>query len=256
MFTIRTTKPGKGNKHYIRESSGGYNSCIKGKPTDKHCDVLANCVGYANGRFNEIYAELTNYIGNRYNSLNCNAEQFIGRAEKAGLKISKVPTLGGIMVFQAGDTLKGEDGAGHLFIVEKILETDSKGNPTKIYSSESGYNSSPFWNTTRTNTNGRWGMSSKYKYLGCIENPAVKVEPKPVDKTIKTGDTVIVNGRGTANSAGTGAKTKTYKNTKMKVILIAKTGRNKYALNQYNKGEVGKGKDVTAWFNESDIKKV
>lgn len=42
---IRTTKPGKGNKYYIKKASGGYSPCITGKPTDKDCDVLSNCVG-------------------------------------------------------------------------------------------------------------------------------------------------------------------------------------------------------------------
>lgn len=65
--------------------------------------------------------------------------------------------------------------------------------------------------------------------------------------TIKVGDTVIVNGAGTATSKGTGAKTKVYKNKKMKVILIA---NKHYGCNQYNK----KGA-VTAWWAASQVKK-
>ena len=42
---IRTTKPEAGNKYFIRKSSGGYSTCIQGKPTDKDCNVLSNCVG-------------------------------------------------------------------------------------------------------------------------------------------------------------------------------------------------------------------
>ena len=53
-FKMRTSKPGAGNKYYIRKASGGYSNAIKGRPTDKECDVLSNCVGYAYGRFNEI----------------------------------------------------------------------------------------------------------------------------------------------------------------------------------------------------------
>lgn len=53
-FTMRTTKPGAGNKYYIRKASGGYSDAVKGSPVDAQCDVLANCVGYAVGRFNEI----------------------------------------------------------------------------------------------------------------------------------------------------------------------------------------------------------
>lgn len=53
-YSPRKTKPEKGNKYYIRKANGGYSPCIKGNPTDKNCNVLCNCVGYAVGRFNEI----------------------------------------------------------------------------------------------------------------------------------------------------------------------------------------------------------
>ena len=44
-FTMRTSKPGAGNKFYITTSKGGYSWCINGNPTDPGCNVLANCVG-------------------------------------------------------------------------------------------------------------------------------------------------------------------------------------------------------------------
>ena len=150
-MNIRTTKPGAGNKFYITKSKGGYSSCIQGSPTDSQCNVLANCVGYACGRFNEIIGSM------KYPSLNCNAENFIERARNTyGLEISPVPTLGGIMVWQKGATLSGNDGAGHVAVVEKIIDSNT------IYTSESGYGSSAFWNSTRRNSNGRWGLGSGY----------------------------------------------------------------------------------------------
>ena len=54
MFEPRLVRPEAGNKYYITKSAGGYSPCIVGKPTDKGCNVLANCVGYALGRFHEI----------------------------------------------------------------------------------------------------------------------------------------------------------------------------------------------------------
>ena len=124
---MRTSKPSAGNKFYITKSKGGYSTCIQGKPTDSKCNVLANCVGYACGRFNEIIGSM------KYSSLNCNAENFIERAKNTyGLEISDVPTLGGIMVWQKGSTLSGNDGAGHVAIVEKIIDSNT------IYTSESG----------------------------------------------------------------------------------------------------------------------
>ena len=159
---MRTSKPSSGNKFYIRKANGGYSTCIQGKPTDSQCNVLANCVGYACGRFNEIIGSM------KYPSLNCNAENFIERAKNTyGLEISDVPTLGGIMVWQKGNTLSGNDGAGHVAVVEKIIDNNT------IYTSESGYGSSAFWNSTRRNSNGRWGLGSGYKFRGCIVNPAV-----------------------------------------------------------------------------------
>lgn len=159
-MNIRTSKPEAGNKFYITTSRGGYSTCIQGKPTDV-CNVLANCVGYACGRFNEIIGSM------KYPSLNCNAENFIERARSLGLAIVSYPTLGGIMVWQKGSTLSGNDGAGHVAIVERI----DSGN--QIYTSESNYGSSAFYNSIRTNSNGRWGCGSAYTFRGCIVNPAI-----------------------------------------------------------------------------------
>ena len=170
-MNIRTSKPGAGNKFYITKSKGGYSTCIQGNPTDSQCNVLANCVGYACGRFNEIIGSM------KYPSLNCNAENFIERAKSLGLTISNVPTLGGIMVWKKGNTLSGNDGAGHVAIVEKIIDSNT------IYTSESGYGSSAFWNSTRKNTNGRWGLGSGYTFRGCIVNPAIGAVTAPTEST-------------------------------------------------------------------------
>ena len=175
---MRTSKPKADNKFYLTVSKGGYSKCIKGSPTDE-CDVLANCVGYACGRFNEIIGEM------KYPTLYCNAENFIERARNTyGLEISPVPTLGGIMVWQKGATLSGNDGAGHVAVVEKIIDSNT------IYTSESGYGSSAFWNSTRRNSNGRWGLGSGYTFRGCIVNPAIGKITAP---TTNTSNTDIAN---------------------------------------------------------------
>lgn len=173
MFTIRTSVPKAGNKCYMTKSSGGWSLCIVGKPTLKGCNVLANCVGYACGRFNEIYNEITRFNGMKYKELNCNAKDFITRAKNIGLKVSDIPVIGGIMVWKNKVTSTGIDGAGHVAVVEKINGYNN-GTPTSIYLSESGYNSSYFWNSTRNNNNGRWGAGNNYEFIGCIINPAIK----------------------------------------------------------------------------------
>lgn len=158
-FTMRTTKPGAGNKYYIRKAQGGYSNAIYGKPTDSECNVLSNCVGYAYGRFNEIggygYCKYLAPV---------NAENFI--QYKGSCEVGMVPKVGACMVWEG----KG-DLAGHVAIVEKVYDNNH------VYTSESGYGSkNPFWNSHRYNNNGRWGCNSNYKFLGFIYNPAVKEE--------------------------------------------------------------------------------
>lgn len=200
IFTIRTSKP-SGNKNFITTSSGGWNTCIKGYPMDSGANVLANCVGFASGRFNEIINDVRGTTGCAYKTLNCNAENFIERAKAAGLEIGSIPRVGAIMCWQKGSTLDGGDGAGHVAIVEKVY------SDSKVYTSESGYGSSAFWNQTRSNSNGRWGCGSGYtfrafiylpsdvqKVIDSIVNPA---EPTPTpgpSSKFNIGDKVVING--------------------------------------------------------------
>lgn len=165
---MRTTKPGAGNKYYIRKAQGGYSNAIFGKPTDSECNVLANCVGYAYGRFNEIggygYCKYLAPV---------NAENFM--QYKGSCKTGMTPKPGAVMVWQGAGSHPG-----HVAIVEKVI------SDTEVYTSESGYGSKAFWNQTRKKgSNGRWGCSSTYTFLGFIYNPAVKEEaPKPAAKSV------------------------------------------------------------------------
>lgn len=107
---------------------------------------------------------------------------------------------------------------------------------------KSGYN-------TRT-----WTKHGKSVFLDYTKQPTPTPTPTP-SKEIKAGDTVIVNGRGTAKADGTGAVTKEYKNRRMKVIAVSKA-YNSYACNQYNEGKPGDFTKVTAWFSASKVRKV
>ena len=114
--------------------------------------------GYANGRFAEIIGkDIIEY------QMTCNASGFVIRGPRDyNLKVVSYPVLGGIMCWEGGT-----NNCGHVAIVERI----DSGN--KIYTSESAYSGSAFYNAIRTNDNGRWGMSSRYKFQGCIINPAI-----------------------------------------------------------------------------------
>lgn len=170
----RTTRPSN-NKYYMTKRAGGLSDCIVGKPTITGANVLCNCVGYANSRFNEIIndPELKGVVKSFKYQLTTNAENFIESAKNQDLKIISTPVEGGIMVWKKGATLSGKDGAGHVAIVEEVYDDGS------ILTSESGYNAYAFRTARRNNNNGRWSQPSGYTFRGCIVNPGVK-NPKVV----------------------------------------------------------------------------
>lgn len=163
---IRTTLPDYGDPFYNNGAAGGFSDCITGSPTCPGRNVLSNCCGWANSRYDEIIKDETGIDYMNY-QFTCNAENFTDRANEYGLPISPVPTLGGIMVWEGLGEL-----AGHVAIVERI------DNPNQIFTSESGWNCDYFWNATRTNDNGNWGMNSNYRFKGCIVNPALESKLK------------------------------------------------------------------------------
>ena len=249
-FSIRTYKP-SGNKNYITTGSGGWNTCIKGYPMDPNANVLANCVGYASGRFNEIINEARGTTGCTYKGLNCNAEWFIERAQQAGLKIGHTPKVGAIICWQKGNVDGGQDGAGHVAIVERVNSDGS------IYTSESGYGSTAFWNQTRNNSNGRWGCGSGYALRAFIYLPddVQKIvdnsvnPPKPEeDKSngytgkFKKGDKVVINGPLYVSSTAINP-TGTVSNKVTEIVLVAENTAHPYNTTGY-----------LGWMNESDIK--
>ena len=235
---IRTTRPTAGNKYFITRSNGGYSTCIQGKPTDSQCNVLANCVGYACGAYNEELG-----LGYEKYHLNCNAENFIERAIASGLSVVSKPVVGSILCWEGVGSL-----AGHVAIVIEVI------NDNCIRTAESGYGSSrPFWITTRYNNNGRWGLNSNYRPRGFIINPnypynptpkpepTPKPTPGPSDK-FNIGDKVVINGAlyvssNAASPAGSISN---------KVTNI--TRKNPGSAHPYNTtGDLG-------WMNESDIR--
>ena len=238
--------PSNDNKYFIRKAKGGYSTCVQGKPTHSFLDVFNNCVGYANGAYNEQEG-----LGYEKYHLNCNAENFIERAIASGLSVVKNPVVGGIMVWQKGATLSGSDGAGHV-----AMCTYTDGRTTKYI--QSGYGSSTsLWSTTTTNSNGRYGLSSSYTYRGCIvpktwrydgtsnstpTQPSKPVTPGAVGK-FNVGDKVVIDGPlYTSSNASTPVSTISNKVTEI-------TRRNDGSAHPYNTtGDLG-------WMDESSITK-
>lgn len=241
-FTMRTTRPAN-NKNFITRGSGGWNTCIKGNPRYQYADALANCVGYASGRFNEIINIARETTGCTYTTLNCNAVGFKERAEAAGLKTGSTPRRGAIMCW-------GKEGAaGHVAIVERVNNSNS------VYTSESGWGSSAiFWNSTRSNNNGRWGIGAGY-YFRCFiylpddvqkaidaEEPTPAPQPTPSDK-FNIGDKVVINGPLYVSSTASSPAG----HVSNRVTNI--TRKNPGSAHPYNTtGDLG-------WMDESSIKK-
>jgi surface antigen len=184
-FKPRLTAPEAGNKYYNRIASGGYSGAILGNPRMSGCDTLANCVGYAAGRFNEIIGK-NKFVYFQYPP---NAEDFYDTAIQQGLKVGQVPQLGSIIVWAKGKTWTSADGAGHVAVVEKINADGS------IITSESGYGcANPFWTSHREKGGGNWGAGTEYRFLGFVyqpDTPAPQPEPTEYIKKGDTGESVV-----------------------------------------------------------------
>lgn len=186
MFKPRMTKPESGNPYYNRIATGGYSGAIMGSPRCEGADVLANCVGYAAGRFNEIIGQ-PKFVYFQYPP---NAEDFYDTAVAAGLKVGSTPQLGAIIVWAKGKTWTSADGAGHVAVVEEIKSDGS------IITSESGYGcASPFWTSHRYKENGNWGQSTAYRFLGFIYQPGSTTPDRCIKKGDKGADVELMQAR-------------------------------------------------------------
>lgn len=101
---------------------------------------------------------------------------------------------------------------------------------------------------------GKWGNgedrknrleSAGYDY-GAIQDIVNKKMGGGSKREIRVGDSVIVNGAGTASSDGRGPNTRAYSNQRMRVISIY-NGR--YGCNQYNQDG-----GITAWWSASQVR--
>lgn len=168
-FKPRLTIPEAGNPYYNRTINGGFGTSIQGYPLCEGLTCLANCVGYAAARFNEI----GNYGKWRYFNYPPNAEDFW--TKEPSLKRGQEPKLGAIAVWEGIGSA-----AGHVAVIEQINSDGS------ITTSESGYGCpKPFWTSRRCKGSGNWGAGNDYKFLGFIYQP--EDAPPPEDRVIKEG---------------------------------------------------------------------
>ena len=153
MFTPRLSKPDAGNLYYNQPPKGYAVGIINGNPQDAGCDVLANCVGYAAGRFNEIIGA-GQFVYFQYAP---DPDQWIAQAQAEGLRTGSEPQIGAVAVWQH-----------HVAVVEEIHADGS------ITTSESGYGcANPFWTSKRSRDGGSWGGEG---FFGFIYQPEVSMK--------------------------------------------------------------------------------
>lgn len=161
MFTPRLTKPERGNPYYNKPPKGYAAGIIDGNPQDAECDVLANCVGYAAGRFNEIIGQGC-FVFFQYAP---NPRDWIVTAKQHGLQTGDKPAIGAVLVWEK-----------HVCIVEEMHDDGS------ITTSESGYGCNPaFWTTLRKNNDSVWNGGGFGKFLGFVYQPKGASMKKGID---------------------------------------------------------------------------
>jgi len=178
----------KNNKFYNRTSSGGYSGCIAGSPVRSGADVLCNCVGLANGAFNETYVKCkqlvnSNFTAKQYYGFVRNGNKTIETAQSLGLTTiaaSGVPPVGGLIAWGGG--------ANHVAYIAEVIDNNT------ITIIQSGYNT-PSWTELSTDGTG-WccdtrtisrGSNNLWPYqntcpsgtvcLGFVVNPGVAEVP-------------------------------------------------------------------------------
>ena len=233
-FKKRTTPPSSNDKNWIRWDKKGYNYCTQRTGNT----VLPNCTGYAWGRWREL-------LGKFHELSRGDAEVWWGKQD--GYKRGKTPKLGAIIAWRKGIAGNKADGAGHVAVVEEILEDGT------IITSNSDYggttaNGRLFYMQTLKPPYNRPGLTLQgfiYIPVDYVAPKPKPIEPKPTDP--KVGDTVKVNGRLFTSSNGSIKGITNHKNKEAKIERIIKNAKHPYYV---------KGKSISGWANLEHFGKV
>ena len=150
--------------------------------------TLPNCVGWAWGRFNWIYHQLTG--DKKKFVVSGDACDIYDKAHTIGLRTNKTePQPGAIMCFRSND----DDGRpGHVAIVEQVLN-----NGNKIIISESQWTDKIMFAKYVIERNDRpgamWTYSSRYIFQGFIYNPGVEKWIRQCEKNKKINQGTLEN---------------------------------------------------------------
>lgn len=154
-YSPRYTAPSATNPYYLKYGKGGYNRCLL--ISGNSC--LPNCVGYAHGRTLEIGGKTSNA-----KLPTCNAEDWYATAKANGLVVGSTPKLGAVIVWKSGNLWNGNDGCGHVGVVEDIASDGT------ITVSQSNYGGTRFFLTKHKSPYNIYGQT----FVGFIYNPYVQ----------------------------------------------------------------------------------
>lgn len=185
-YTPRTTRPNDGDPYWTKTTYGGYNEQILGNSVNRPWSgsVLPNCTGYVHGRFMELGNQPYDYDPSILPWGNASTYYANSSLEKG-----QDPRLGACMVWGRG--------AGHVCIVEEIIDNDT------VVTSESDYGDEQHGGTVfETRTRHRqwnWGWYSEYTrpFLGFLYHPNI-AQPDP------TYTLTVVNGSASSYSGKNG----------------------------------------------------
>lgn len=169
IYKPRLSAPSATDKNWIKSTRGGYNYCIE----ISNGSCLPNCVGYAWGRWREI-------LGASHNLSRANAENWWTNTGD-GYERGQTPRLGAVMCWRNGAVGNGNDGAGHVAIVEKI-SADGR----TVTTSESNYGGTRFQNVVRSYP---YALGRNFAFQGFIYLP-IKFDSAETAKPTKTVDEV------------------------------------------------------------------
>lgn len=160
-WRMRTSAPSATNKYFIKTTYGGLNYCmLRDSATGS---VLPNCTGFAWGRFIEG-------VGETFSNLSRgDASSWYGNTAD-GYQRGQSPKVGAVMCWGGGYY----SGAGHVCIVEKVIDDNT------VITGESDYSGARWYSKTRhRGADGRWGMNDLFSFQGFIYNPWVDGESSP-----------------------------------------------------------------------------
>lgn len=191
IFVRQTRCPEDFNKWYTRKMDGGISPAqVLGKPQAWKGSTLANCVGYAWGRFASLEDNPDCKVGFlKGTTWPDDAKDWYTNSKAQGYEVGATAKLGAVAVWSK------KNAQGHVAIVEHVNDDGS------WESSESGYRTSPVWFTRKYQKN---SYRNGYSFIGFVYPKYEFVDHLEPEHKFKVGDLVQIIARGNSRPDGKG----------------------------------------------------